>query len=128
MENPFIARSRLKRYSMACENRGIKDSDQLTEFDISWTKEIYSRPVLKLSENMSEAIKMMDEIEKIDEELPGLDCGSCGAPTCHSLAEDIVTGKAQKTDCIFILRDEIKKVAGQMAELEKRMPKSRNLG
>ena len=84
--------------------------------------------MLKLSENMSEAIKMMDEIEKIDEELPGLDCGSCGAPTCHSLAEDIVTGKAQKTDCIFILRDEIKKVAGQMAELEKRMPKSRNMG
>ncbi|MBO7047649.1 MAG: 4Fe-4S binding protein [Spirochaetia bacterium] len=126
VENPFIARSRLKRYSMACENRGIKDSDQLTEFDISWTKEIYSHPVLKLSENMSEAIKMMDEIEKIDAELPGLDCGSCGAPTCHSLAEDIVTGKAQKTDCIFILRDEIKKVAGQMAELERRMPQTRN--
>ena len=126
VENPYIARSRLKRTSDACTNRGIKDSDQLTEFDIAWTKEIYSRPVLKLSEDMSEAIKMMDEIEKIDAMLPGLDCGSCGAPTCHSLAEDIVTGKAQKTDCIFILKDEIKKVAGQMAELEKRMPQTRN--
>jgi len=126
VENPYIARSRLKRTCDACKNRGIKDSDKLADFDIAWTKEIYSRPVLKLSEDMTEAIKMMDEIEKIHAILPGLDCGSCGAPTCHSLAEDIVTGKAQKTDCIFILKDEIKKVAGQMSELEKRMPQSRN--
>ena len=28
--------------------------------------------------------------------LPGLDCGSCGAPTCRALAEDIVRGEHQK--------------------------------
>ena len=34
---------------------------------------------------------------------PGLDCGSCGAPTCRSLAEDIARGVAKETDCIHIL-------------------------
>ena len=33
-----------------------------------------------------------------------LDCGSCGAPTCRTLAEDIVKGEASERDCIFILR------------------------
>lgn len=126
VENPYIARSRLKRIVEESKNVPMANSIfKMPNFDISWTKELYSRPILRLNEDLSVAIKMMDEIEKINEELPGLDCGSCGAPTCHSLAEDIVTGKAQKTDCIFILRDEIKKVAEQMAELEKRMPPPR---
>lgn len=127
VENPYIARSRVKRLVASVPLKNNEEDINLNPgFDISWTKEIYSRPILKLSEDVSEALQMMDEIEKIDSMLPGLDCGSCGAPNCHSLAEDIVTGKAHKTDCIFILRDEIKKVAGQMAELEKRMPPARN--
>ena len=41
----------------------------------------------------------------ITAELPGLDCGSCGAPTCKALAEDIVRGEASVNDCIFVLRE-----------------------
>ena len=119
-ENPYVAKSRMKNIVETCGNEATSTLPE--NFDISWTKEIYSRPILKLSEDLSVAIKMMDEIEEICESLPGLDCGSCGAPTCRSLAEDIVTGKALKTDCIFILRDEIKKVAEQMVKLERRMP------
>lgn len=123
VENPFVAKSRMKHIIENCSNEST--SVIPPNFDISWTKEIYSRPILKLSEDLSVAIKMMDEIEEICETLPGLDCGSCGAPTCRSLAEDIVTGKAQKTDCIFVLRDEIKKVAEQMVKLERRMPSNK---
>ena len=39
--------------------------------------------------------------------LPGLDCGTCGAPTCRALAEDIVRGSATLHDCVFAMRDEL---------------------
>ena len=49
---------------------------------------------------------MMERTDAINERLPGLDCGSCGAPSCRALAEDIVQGQARLNDCIFILRQE----------------------
>ena len=77
---------------------------------------------MKLDEDIRFAMKMMEKLEEINSSLPGLDCGSCGAPTCRALAEDIVRGYAEESDCIFILKDEIRKVARQMAQLEKKMP------
>jgi Na+-translocating ferredoxin:NAD+ oxidoreductase RNF subunit RnfB len=43
-------------------------------------------------------------MEKIYQQLGGLDCGSCGSPSCRALAEDIVKGKAKKEDCIIVLK------------------------
>jgi len=43
----------------------------------------------------------MKQIEEITSRLRGLDCGSCGAPSCRALAEDIVQGKARMEDCVF---------------------------
>jgi len=34
--------------------------------------------------------------------LPGLDCGACGAPSCEALAEDVVRGVGQVTDCVLL--------------------------
>ncbi len=42
----------------------------------------------------------MAKIEEIYKVLPQIDCGACGSPTCKSLAEDIVMGRAQIDDCI----------------------------
>lgn len=56
--------------------------------------------------------------------LPGLDCGACGSPTCKTLAEDIVRGFANDTDCIFILRENIKELANKMVELSNKLPPS----
>ena len=33
-------------------------------------------------------------------ELPGIDCGACGAPNCRAFAEDVVRGVASRADCI----------------------------
>ena len=59
----------------------------------------------------------MEEMEEIYERLPDLDCGSCGAPTCHALAEDIVQGEASEMDCIFILRDRLRQVAQDLVNI-----------
>ena len=53
----------------------------------------------RLSESLTESMKMMCEIEKLREILPGIDCGSCGAPNCRAFAEDIVLGASEIEGC-----------------------------
>ena len=45
------------------------------------------------------AMRMMADIQRLRDSLPGIDCGACGAPNCRALAEDIIKGKAQLQDC-----------------------------
>ena len=77
---------------------------------------------MKLAENVEEAMRLMQEIDRIGERLPGLDCGSCGAPTCRALAEDVVRGLAQETDCIFLMRRQIQQIATQLSRIEGFVP------
>ena len=51
---------------------------------------------------MSKAILKLGQIDEVAKSLPGRDCGLCGAPTCASLAEDIVLGVAFRTACMHI--------------------------
>jgi len=64
-----------------------------------------ARPALTLDSDYQTALKMMDDMEQIYTNLPQLDCGCCGAPNCHALAEDIVRGRAHLTDCVIILKE-----------------------
>lgn len=58
---------------------------------------------------------MMTRMDEILSRLPGLDCGSCGAPSCRAMAEDVVKGLAKETDCIFILREQVRNVADTLS-------------
>ncbi|MCG8698746.1 MAG: 4Fe-4S binding protein [Bacteroidales bacterium] len=60
------------------------------------------RSMLKLDEDFEKAMKKMQKIKKIASYLPELDCGGCGAPTCKTLAEDVVQGRAKTSDCVFV--------------------------
>ena len=77
---------------------------------------------MKLAENVEDAMRLMQEIDQISQRLPQLDCGSCGAPTCRALAEDIVRGNAQENDCIFRMRQRIQDIASQLSRLEGYVP------
>ncbi|MFH1118632.1 MAG: [Fe-Fe] hydrogenase large subunit C-terminal domain-containing protein [Bacteroidota bacterium] len=63
---------------------------------------IRPRSILKLDENMAEAMKKMEKVNRIMQHLPMVDCGICGAPSCQALAQDIVQGDASIQQCIFI--------------------------
>ena len=69
-------------------------------------------PDSALDEDRSAAMAKFMQIDSLTEELPGLDCGSCGAPSCHALAEDIVLGMASEEDCIFHMRERMRYMAG----------------
>lgn len=106
VENPYVAKARiqkLRKYLPVSLNHADKEDDLQ---NLCWSRELEYNGVMKLSDNFSEALAMMADIERIAEVLPDLDCGSCGAPSCRALAEDIVRGNARLNDCVFILREE----------------------
>ncbi len=94
IENPFIARTRLhsiRRYLPVSQNRLSGDMHYVPENCYSSELPEYT-PISRLSENFSESMRMMAEIERIRATLPGIDCGACGSPTCRAFAEDLVRG------------------------------------
>lgn len=50
-------------------------------------------------------MSLMAEIESIYQTLPGLDCGSCGSPTCRAFAQDVVNGDISYDSCIVKMRE-----------------------
>ncbi|MDR0958070.1 MAG: ferredoxin, partial [Clostridiales bacterium] len=70
------------------------------------------------------ALKKYEKINKIYGELPLIDCGSCGAPTCLALAQDVVLQEANKEDCIFMLRQKVRELAGVMVDLSSKLPQT----
>ncbi|HSO89166.1 MAG TPA: [Fe-Fe] hydrogenase large subunit C-terminal domain-containing protein [Draconibacterium sp.] len=63
---------------------------------------IHPKLVFRLDIDRGKALAKLRKIDKILCQLPGIDCGGCGAPNCHALAEDMVQGSAKMTDCIFL--------------------------
>ncbi|MBE6787922.1 MAG: hypothetical protein E7537_06200 [Ruminococcaceae bacterium] len=59
------------------------------------------QPISRLSSSMAESMRMMADIQRLKSELPGLDCGSCGAPNCRAFAEDVVKGQSTVDKCLI---------------------------
>lgn len=85
------------------------------------TQKVTPLEVLKLDDDFMKAMRMMEQIEEITARLPGLDCGSCGSPSCRALAEDIVRGSAVELDCIFLLKEKVRHLADEMEGLLKKL-------
>ncbi|MGE5485961.1 MAG: [Fe-Fe] hydrogenase large subunit C-terminal domain-containing protein [Ignavibacteriales bacterium] len=125
--NPFLARVRMRYLCdgllgepMAVEERRVASVYSTGFFHLKGP--IKARSVMALDEDVSKAISKMRVLERTLEELPGLDCGSCGSPSCRALAEDIVRGTASETDCVFKLRERVRELAEQMVDLAGRLP------
>ena len=109
VENPYIARAKLKllrRYLPVSRNHLTgEESAQLL-----WDAPMEYEPVLELGGDASERFARYSEMQRLLAVLPGLDCGSCGAPSCAALAEDIVRGEAATEDCVVLMRERMEAV------------------
>ena len=113
VENPYIAKARLRslrKYLPISRNYPQKDTDLpknvlFDDFDNILSVSGGSA----LAEDRRTAIFKMAAVEDIYKSLPHLDCGSCGAPNCHALAEDIIKCEAEESDCLIKLRDTVGK-------------------
>jgi iron only hydrogenase large subunit-like protein len=122
VENPYAAKVKLKRLRkylpVACSHL---DNDVLEE--AFWNHEVRYEPVFKIGNTMRESIENLTRVESLCRKFPKLDCGSCGAPTCKALAEDIVRGVAKEEDCIYILREYIHKLSDALSKLDTKRDK-----
>ena len=96
-ENPFIAKTRLlklRKYSpIACNHLFTKE---IPDHLFCKTPIEPCDDVMKLADNLTEAMERMNRMKELLKTLPDLDCGTCGAPSCKALAEDVVRGFANE--------------------------------
>ena len=101
MQNPFIAKARLqtlRRYLPVSQNFLSKEESYIPESYIFNEIPTY-HPISRLSDSMAESMRMMADIQKLRDTLPGIDCGACGAPNCRAFAEDTVRNKSCGAIC-----------------------------
>lgn len=124
-ENGYAARARIQRLRKYLPVSCNRLQDVGSERQLEWSSPLEFAPVMKLADNVEDAMRLMCNIDAICERLPQLDCGSCGAPTCRALAEDIVRGLAQENDCIFLMRRQIRDIAGRLSQIERSLPEEK---
>lgn len=127
VQNPFVARVRLRNVAGQHWERPSPFTPAQLEGEFAscaWhmTRVIGPRPVMQLDDNVQRAIGKLKLAEEVLDRLPGLDCGSCGAPSCRALAEDIAREDAAETDCIFILRERVQALAEGVVDLASKLP------
>jgi iron only hydrogenase large subunit-like protein len=106
--NRFLTVERMKQRVIANRQRtgefvpsGINDYKEylLKRLPLN---EIVPRSIMMLDVDMASAMKKMEKAQKLQTQLPGIDCGACGAPSCRALAEDIAKGNATMSHCTFV--------------------------
>ena len=118
IENPYVAETRMKQLRnyrpVACNSL----QGESVPHEILWDAEVKPIKALSLDSQPKHSLKMMQKIDEIEAKLYGLDCGSCGAPSCRALAEDIVLGFSTEDACIYLLKDKVEAVRSSMLSLK----------
>ena len=120
VENPYIAEAKIKqltKYQPVSRNHAV-GVPKLHLLD----KTVEYEPVLRLGEDFQSSMKLMAEVKELEQYLCGLDCGSCGAPSCRALAEDVVKGYATMESCIFVVRDQLQAMATEIEKISHLLP------
>lgn len=105
VENPYVAKARLLRLRKYLPESCNRLPDAEIPREMRWETPLRPVDILKLDKDLRRAMEKMQRLNEIEKLLPGFDCGTCGAPSCRDLAEDIVRGKGSIEDCVFFARD-----------------------
>ncbi|MDR1687431.1 MAG: 4Fe-4S binding protein [Clostridiales bacterium] len=126
--NGFVAKNSLQKLKTfmkrdgALKTREIELNPQSVNFE--FTKPLHPQYSLMLDKDMGKALEKLAKIKQLVKELPGIDCGACGSPTCEALAQDIVNGGSNIEDCVFMLRSKVKDMAQAMVSLASKLPQT----
>lgn len=119
VENPFVAKARLqtlRRYLPVSQTQlQGEEKDYIPQSYFFDTLPTYM-PIQRLSANFGESLRMMAEIQKLHEDLPGIDCGACGAPNCRAFAEDVVCGRAEQGGCAILRKKQLEEILREKEE------------
>jgi len=111
--NRFLIVERLKNMAREYTAKENDAERKLTDGFInikehSFLGKIEPRSMEKLDEDLTVALRKMERKRRLMCFLPGFDCAACGAPDCQTLSEDIVQGRAQISQCVFLQQQMIK--------------------
>ena len=124
VDNVYITRTKIHSLQAGLPDR---DPDLEKKLNARFPDEDFSlkgkiRP--RVSETngcgLKERVSRMKIAEEVFSELPGLDCGLCGAPTCKALSQDVAKNEAKKTDCVFYSDERLKQL--RRTYMKKRIP------
>ena len=108
-----------KFYRMFGTEKRIKEQYVIDQYKKGWfftekdrSPYISGEPERSISEN----IERLRKAKQIVEVLPRKDCGMCGCPDCETFAEDVVDGKTDLADCMF-LKIQPKKLAALRSQI-----------
>lgn len=114
VENPYGSRMRLNHLADALPpRRNTLAFTPAARRLAAFQRELDPISIFQLDDDRQTAMEKMFQLEQLVHTLPGLDCASCGAPTCRALAEDVVQGQASLDDCIFRVRARIERSVSQ---------------
>ena len=103
VRDPYSARANMKRLvdeaKMKYGSKYLNTCD--SEDDLRRHMDLKYNPVLQLDGDLKVALKKMEEMGKVLRDLPGIDCGVCGAPTCRAFAEDVIRGTVTEKACFI---------------------------
>lgn len=117
VENGYVAKMRVVEVAKLQGKKNLpRTKIDLSEEELRWNKQIVYRNHMNLDEDFAIAMQKLEQIETIYQDLPQIDCGSCGSPTCKCLAEDIVRGYAEEIECIHKLREQLQILQHQEEE------------
>ncbi len=119
VKNPFLAEFNIQNLIKDGREFNVED---FNDYEIKLDRDFQEKTVASLDDDLISAMAKLTKLEHEVELLPGLDCAACGAPDCRTLAEDIVNGLANRTDCIFVLRKQVADLADEMATLAHALP------
>ena len=118
-ENTYVAKNRLRKLTERLPRISAPEGEEreLSPEEMHTQMLFQPNPAMKLDDDFAVALRKMEQIERVLADLPGLDCGSCGSPSCRALAEDVVLGHAVELDCIFKLKQKIQQMSKQMVDI-----------
>jgi len=104
IENAYIARSRLnsliRYYGDKKPPIGKKD---LYENQNVYDENIYKpQPIKPIDVNIKNAIAKIAKQKEIYQDLPQINCGACGCPSCLVFAEEVVQGILKPENCVAL--------------------------
>jgi ferredoxin len=120
VENSYIVRSRVLRMIRRYGGKPCQDREKVRELYsknfFSLTGKIPLIPMRPLDDDVAKALQKMQQQQQFSAELPQIDCGACGSPTCATFAEDVVRGDAQPEACVFLAMSEFEALSARLRE------------
>jgi len=111
IENPYVAKARIRKLITQVQATESEMPVQYLQKERFLSdKPLKENSVWQLAEDRIVAMERFQKVSALKELLPGLDCGSCGTPSCRALAEDVVMGIASEDDCIFRVRERMQNI------------------